>query len=64
MSDEFDFIKAFADVDILAVEAVGMVVGRTIASAYNGMIAAGLTEGQADHIVRTVVSELFRSLRP
>lgn len=45
--DDFDFLKAFVNVDILKVEAVGEVVGRAIGSLFKGMVAAGVEEHTA-----------------
>jgi hypothetical protein len=61
MSD-FDFIKAFADVNILEVEAVGKVVGHVVGVMFEGMIEAGVSEQNAHRIIRGVVAELFRSI--
>lgn len=63
MTDDFDFIKAFADVDVLQVEAVGVVVGRAIGALTKGMIEAGLSERAARMIVGVGMAELFKSLR-
>lgn len=49
--DDFDFLKAFIDVDILKVEAVGEVIGRTIGALFKGMIAAGVEENTAGMII-------------
>jgi hypothetical protein len=62
--DDFDFIKAFADVDILQVEAVGEVVGRTAAAVFKGMIAAGLSHEEAFKIIQMAMRALFASLAP
>lgn len=62
--DEFDFIKGFADVDLLAVEAVGKVVGRTVGVLFNGMVEVGVSEENAHKIIRCGMAELFGSLRP
>jgi hypothetical protein len=56
MSD-FDFIKAFADVNLLEVEAVGKVVGVV----FEGMIEVGVSEQNAHRIIRGAVAELLRS---
>jgi hypothetical protein len=60
MSD-FDFIKAFADVNILEVEAVGKVVGRVVGVVFEGMIEVGVSEQNAHRIIRGAVAELLRS---
>jgi hypothetical protein len=60
MSD-FDFIKAFADVNILEVEAVGKVVGRVVGVMFEGMIEVGVSEQNAHRIIRGAVAELLRS---
>jgi hypothetical protein len=62
--DDFDFIKAFAGVDVLQVEAVGEVVGRVMAKIFVGMVDAGLSHDDAHLILRNGMIELFRSLRP
>jgi hypothetical protein len=60
MSD-FDFIKAFADVNLLEVEAVGKVVGRVVGVVFEGMIEVGVSEQNAHRIIRGAVAELLRS---
>jgi hypothetical protein len=60
MSD-FDFIKAFADVNILEVEAVGKVIGRVVGVLFEGMIEVGVSEQNAHRIIRGAVAELLRS---
>jgi hypothetical protein len=60
MSD-FDFIKAFADVNLLEVEAVGKVVGRVVGVLFEGMIEVGVSEQNAHRIIRGAVAELLRS---
>jgi hypothetical protein len=59
--DDFDFIKAFADVEILQVEAVGQVVGRVMGKIYLGMIDAGLSEQTATKIIIGAWGEFFSS---
>lgn len=63
MTDDFDFIKAFADVDVLQVEAVGVVVGRAIGALTKGMIEAGVSERSARLIVGYATAELFKVMR-
>jgi hypothetical protein len=63
MSD-FDFIQAFSGVDVLAVEAIGTVVGKAVAATYRGMVDAGMSEHDAHQIVRAVLHELFTSFKP
>jgi hypothetical protein len=63
MSDEFDFVKAFANIDILQVEAMSAVTGRAIGAVFTGMMAAGLTEKQAGMIIRLAFAELLRGVR-
>lgn len=60
--DDFDFIKAFADVDILQVEAVGEVIGRASGALFRGMINAGLSHEEAFQVIKIAVHELFSSL--
>jgi hypothetical protein len=59
---DFDFIKGFAGVDLLMVEAIGKVVGRAVGVAFEGMIEVGVSEQNAHRIIRSVVAELSRSL--
>jgi sugar (pentulose or hexulose) kinase len=60
--DDFDFIKAFANVSIIEVEVVGDVVGRALGAAFKGMVAAGLSRDDANMVVRSVVRELFAAV--
>jgi hypothetical protein len=59
--DNFDdiFVNALAEVDILKVEAVGMVIGRTIGVLYKGMTEAGMPEHIARQIIDQAISEMF-----
>jgi hypothetical protein len=59
--DDFDFIKAFAGVDVLQVEAVGEVVGRVMAKIFVGMVDAGLSEQNATKIIIGAWGEFFSS---
>lgn len=61
--EDFDFIKAFTDVDILAVEAIAKIVGRVEAVIFKEMMSEGLTEGQAIRIIKvTIHSAISASL--
>lgn len=62
--DDFDFIKAFADVDILQVEAVGEVIGRASGALFRGMINAGLSHEEAFQVIKITLHELFASFVP
>lgn len=62
--DEFDFIKAFTDVDLLQVEAVGKVVGRTIGVLFKGMVEVGVSEEDAHRIIQRGMRELFMAMLP
>ena len=62
MESEFDFIKAFADVDLLQAEAVAKVVGRVHASLFEGMVAGGLSENTAYRILRGAHAEMFQAM--
>jgi hypothetical protein len=59
--EEFDFIKGFAGVDLLSVDAVGKVIGRAIASLFQGMVEAGLDEGVALVIINNAVGAFFEN---
>lgn len=61
--DDFDFVKGFADVDLLQVEAVGHVVGRVIGVLFNGMVEAGMSEENAHAIIRNAMAALFDSFK-
>lgn len=61
--EDFDFLKAFMGVDILAVEAISKIVGRIEATLFKEMVAEGLTEGQAVRIIKvTIHSAISASL--
>jgi hypothetical protein len=59
--DEFDFVKGFADANLLEVEAVGRVIGAATTALFKGMVAAGLSEEDAHRIVRSAFAELVRA---
>jgi hypothetical protein len=62
--EDFDFIKAFADVEILKVEAIGRVVGRAIGAAFAGMVEAGLSEKQSLSIIKYAMTSVTSALAP
>jgi hypothetical protein len=53
--EDFDFLKAFTGVDILAVEGVARIAGRAFAVLFQEMTAAGLTDAQAIAIIKVTV---------
>jgi hypothetical protein len=57
--EDFDFIKGFADVDILTAEAVAKVIGHVIGSLVIGMVEAGLSEEAASQIINNAVAVMF-----
>jgi hypothetical protein len=59
-----DFINAFAGVNVLHVEAIGKVIDRGLAAAYQGMLDAGLSDIQAMQIIGVVTSELMSAMAP
>lgn len=57
--DDFDFIKAFADVDLLRIGAIARIVGRVQATLFRELVDAGLTEAQALAIMSSTMREFF-----
>jgi hypothetical protein len=49
--NEFDFLKAFMNVDQLAVQGVAEVIGIVIASLRRGMIKGGMDGFEADALI-------------
>lgn len=62
MEEGYDFIKEFGGADLLAVTAVGTVIGQAVGAVYNGLISAGITDEQAQRIVAAGWRAAFRSL--
>jgi hypothetical protein len=60
--NEDDFLKAFMNVDILAVEGVAEVVGRVIGKLRAGMEAAGLTAFDSNEIIISAVKAFFEAM--
>lgn len=58
---DFDFIKAFAGVDLLAVEAVGTVIGRVEGAIFKGLVEKGVSEDDAHKILRAAHAEFFKA---
>lgn len=57
--DENDFMKAFMNVDMLAIEGVSRVIGNSIANLYEGMTDAGLDSAVAIAIINNTVKSIF-----
>lgn len=60
--DENFFINAFANVDILKVEAVSTVVGRVLASIHKGLLEAGESEEHAAMVMQIISKSFFSAL--
>jgi homoserine acetyltransferase len=60
--DADPFINALADVDILKVEAVGRVVGRSIGAVRQGMIDASVPEDAANAIIQSAIEAAWAEI--
>lgn len=60
--ENFDFVKGFAGVDLLATEAVARVVGRTLGALMKGMCEAGLEDHEAHAVVAMAWREFLIAL--
>ena len=60
--EDFDFIKGFAGIDLLTVDAIGKVIGRTVGVIYIGMLDAGVPVDAAQKIIMDAWGVFFATM--